>query len=73
MVLRAWVMWCWWGQLVGRWRVVVRDPVVIRPGMVNRPGFRALSVMCDRSVDRHGFSHGNRSRVRRVACGRIDA
>ena len=33
MVLRVWVMWCWWGQLAGRWRVVVRDPVVMRPGM----------------------------------------
>jgi type IV secretory pathway TrbD component len=43
------------------------------PAPVNRPGVRALSVMCDRSVDRHGFWHGIRFRVRRAACGRVDA
>ncbi len=51
-----------------------RKPTTARdPADMNRPGFRALSVMCDRSVDRRGFWHGIRLRVRRGVCGRVDA
>ena len=40
------------------------------PSKMNRPGFRASSVMCERPVGRHGSSHSSRLRPQRVGVGR---
>lgn len=53
--------------------VVVSGHLDLSIGSVNHPGFRALPVMCDWPVGRHGLMHSSRFRARLVVSCRDDA